>query len=351
MKKIKKEKISFQGGSIREMSDDVDSSKLKVEFASDVDIDKLTEGDDDPLFVIVEVMNPQISKNGTRWTNEVMADIARQINENKPDAYMGHLRDEDRAFDSPESQTLWLGASIVEIDGKPRLLAKGYVLPYAENLKKYLKAATLLKKDFGVSVYGLASQQWNESLGAWDIEDFILESIDWARTGAKGTYDTKLLKLTKEQEDNMSTKEEIIAELNEGDLKKYNPDLHAKVAKKIEDGKKEDEATKEMEKINKALEATITEQKKEIAKGIESHVTSELNEKVKNEGARGFIQKMVMSELKSDDTTRELADKAIKSVLESDAGKSLLVEMSKSKKVTVQEAKKKEGEFEGYLEY
>ena len=196
MKKTRTEQVSIFG-SVKEMSDEADSGKINIALAGDVDISKLTEDDDDPMFVTVEVMNPQISKNDTRWTSEVIADVARQINENKPDAYMGHLRDEDRAYDTPEPQTVWLGASIQEVDGKPRLFTKGYVLPYAENLKKYLKTAALLSKDFGVSVYGTASQDWNETLNAWDIKDFELESIDWVRVGSKGTHDTKFLKVTK----------------------------------------------------------------------------------------------------------------------------------------------------------
>jgi hypothetical protein len=133
IKKIKDNRVQITG-TVAEMASKVNNLKIEVPFAQGVDIEKLIKGDKNPLFVTIEAVNDSVSKSKRRYTPEVIADIAKQINENKPDGYDGHLKDEDRAFVRPKSQTIWLGAIVKNIEGKARLFIKGYVFPYAKEL-------------------------------------------------------------------------------------------------------------------------------------------------------------------------------------------------------------------------
>lgn len=348
---IKKEQLRGEIGAIQEMSAE-DNFSLDIPI-SGVDMESLKAGDKDPLFVTVEVLNPQTSKNGNNWTMEAMKSVMEQINQFKPDAYLGHMKDEDRPFKAPESQTIWLGAVIKEIAGKPRLFAKGYVLPYAEKLKQYLKVAKSTSKDVGVSVYGLAEKVRGAVKGTWDIKSFSLESIDWARAGSKGTRDTSFLLLTSEMSDNKEVKmdkAEVISEMSRKDLEKHNSELFTEIKTLGEQdaSEKSKKALEDKEAELKKATETISEMSKQTADLIGSYVDNELAKKIANEATRGFISKMVTSEMAGKESTKAVADAALKSVLESDATKTLLKEMIDDKKFSPEnkqggEAKKEVG--------
>jgi len=163
-------------GTLAEMSID-NKFDIKVPTAKGVDIKALMEGDDDPMFVVVEALNDGVSANNRSYSIETVESVAEQINSLKPDAYQGHLRDEDRPFANPDSKTIWVGAKVLTVDGKKRLFVKGYVLPYAKELKQYLRAAKAVGKKVAVSIYGTAKELVNSS-GIREVLNFKLESID-----------------------------------------------------------------------------------------------------------------------------------------------------------------------------
>jgi len=157
----------------------------------DVPVDKtiiseLSDGDKDPMFVTIEVINEGVSRNGRAYDKHVIESLAEQINENKPDGFYGHLADDERHTKFPEPQTIWLGAKVLEVGGKTRLFAKGYILPEAKTLRSYLKKAKVAGKNVAVSVYGLAKVVKDKVKNISIVQDMTLESIDWARPGAEG---------------------------------------------------------------------------------------------------------------------------------------------------------------------
>jgi len=110
--------VSFSG-TVSEMGTEKDL-KIDVPFAKGVDVEKLTEGDKNPLFVTIEALNTTISRSNRRYTPEVIKEIAEQINSIKPDAYEGHLSESERATKRPKPKTIWLGATVKEVEGKLR---------------------------------------------------------------------------------------------------------------------------------------------------------------------------------------------------------------------------------------
>lgn len=343
------EKTKFKiNATVKEMKSSDDGFKVDVPFASGVDIKKIKEGDKDPLFVTVEAMNPQVSRNKNAWTLEAMKNVAKQVNENKPDAYLGHMKEEDRGYKAPESQTIWLGAKVKELEGKPRLFIKGYILPYAKSLKDYLKSAKAAGKKVAVSIYGQAEKAWDKAKEAYQVNNFDLESIDWTPAQFAGIDGLGKFALTSEMKKEIEMKFE---DLTAKKLSEKRPDLVKEIQESaksevVSEMKKDSKkTTKEMtEKLDKKDE-TIKEMKSELSKyrrkEIDSYIDSKLSEEISNGSVKKVFQKLVVSEM--DKTTKESADKAIKSVIGSEEGKALVKEMKRSSVVNPAKTPKKEG--------
>lgn len=343
---MKKNLVSI-AATISEMSPTMDGFKIEVPVASGVDVNKLVEGDKDPMFVTIEVVNEGVSRSGRRYSRSVVESIANQINELKPEAYEGHLKESDRATARPKPVTLWIGAVTKEVKGKLRTFAKGYVMPYASELKQYLKAAKASGKQVAVSVYGQAKAVWDSLEKVYDLSDFNLESIDWARSGAEGVPSLGYLHLASEMKgDDIMTREEIIKDLKSGELDQFNPklvsemreetrkDLESNIKKRLErelasetaviaeqlGAKDSDGALKvisEMQTELQALRRTVGE----------SIIDNALIEKVPNKRARTIIRSLIISEMRdnfSKDNVVEVSGK----VLRSEETKAIIKEMT-----------------------
>lgn len=324
-------------GTLKEMAASTLDLKIDVPFSPGVDIDLLTQGDTDPLFVVVEALNPQTSKNGRIWTVESLHNMSEQINQLKPDAYMGHLKDEDRSTVAPTSMTIWLGSKVIEIEGKPRLFIKGYVMPYATDLKAYLRAAKATGKKVAVSVYGQVEQKYNRLKKAYDIIKFKLESIDWARPGSEGVPGFGYLKLAKEMEGDILEKEEILKSATLSEMVAFNPELvdeaKAEIMQEMETQKSlvktlEDEKTA-LVSSSEETKATLAEMQKETNGLLASYIDSELESKVASASVRSIAKSQVMSEM-ADNMSKTLVDETITKVIESPEIKSILAEMDKA---------------------
>lgn len=321
-------------GIVQEMS----ANPKKVPFSKKVDYEKLIDGDKDPMFVTLEVLNPGVSANKRRWTHEMMQSVAKQINEKLPDGYMGHVKPEDRMSVNPESVTMWVGAKIVDIDGTPRLLAKGYILPYAKKLRTYLKKALSSGKKVAVSVYGEALQKWNRLDKVYDISQFDLESIDWARSGSEGVKPALVPVIAQETKEEM---EVILQEATLEQLKELRPDLVDALKEEFKTPEEpQDGEVKEMrtilglgEEADVIQEMKNREEERELL--LDSYMDNQISTKIGRESIRPVFKKMVISEMEGSSVSS--IDKAIDIVLESDEGKLLIQEMSKDNPVDNQE--------------
>lgn len=284
------EKVNIQlKGVIKEIGEE------KIDIPTSIDVKKLIEEtkDKNPLFVTAEILSPQVSRNGRMWTEEIIKSVEKQINENKPDAYQGHLKESERGTKTPDSQTIWIGAATKNIKGKMRLYAKGYVLPYAEKLKIYLKAAKATGKNIATSVYGVADQIWNESKKAYEMSNFQLETIDWARPGSEGVQGTGYFSLA--------------SEMKQGGSEEINI-----LKKQIEE--------------NESRENKLKETIKEMT---ENYISIEVDNKV-GKHARGIIRRIVLMEMKEKEYTKENADKIIQEIIESKDGMEIIKEVKET---------------------
>jgi hypothetical protein len=265
-------------GSISEMSDSDTGISLDKKM-----IEELKKDDKNPMFVTVEVMNPQVSKNGRYYDEKTLYSIAEQINEKKPDGYMGHLTEEERLKKMPHSQTMWLGANVKEVAGKQRLYAKGYVLPYAKELRTYLRKAKVIGKKVAVSIYGKASMVWDSQRSASRIKEFVLENLDWARAGAEGLQTAGITNIASEMQGNNNDSETL---------------------------------------------KRISEMSDTIDAFYEDYIDNQLNKKVNNRNISKLFKKLVISEMIDEAKTKKNIDSKIDHVLNSDESKSILQTLS-----------------------
>lgn len=322
--------ITIQG-TLSEMAG-ADDFVIQVPLAKGVDIKALTDGDPDPMFVVVEALNETVSKNNREYDKATIKSIAEQINQIKPDAYVGHLKDDERAYKNPQSKTIWVGAKVMKVDGKDRLFVKGYVLPYATDLKQYLKAAKAIGKQVAVSIYGMARETINAVTKVRKIVDFNLESIDWARSGSAGVDTLGYMAITKEMEDKIE-KKDWLSVIDTYNTVRESVEESLKVEKTIEQNTQL-QTVSEMLGVSpenvvttiSEMKNTIVEQEKELTI---SFIAEQLKDRISSKSARGVIKTIVLAEMDRSVYNRDRASAIIDSVLQSEIGKQVLSEMSR----------------------
>lgn len=339
MSKTKYTGFTAEEATVMEMSSDGLGGVIDVPVDPKL-IDSLKEGDDNPMFVTIEVLNERQSNNGRNWTKDAILSVAEQINLKKPDGYLGHLTEEERATKHPEAQVMWLGATVKETNGKTRLFAKGYVLPYAGKLRTYMTKAKAAGKNVTVSVYGTASKLVRNAAGAIDmgLSGFHLESIDFARPGSEGVRPLGQFMVTAEMTDNSKDNKEIdvnredaIKSATVDELKELNPSVVSEMTSMAEAQEAEHEAVvSEMTSISEALGLEKDSEKKPsevikemTARNRELELDNELRDKVDSPSARVVLKQMVISEMTEGQTISEAVDKTLKS----DSGKAVIKEM------------------------
>ena len=326
------------GASIAEMSADVGAGGLDIPV-DEAKVKKILERDQDPMFVTIQVAREGVSKNKRLYTADTMQEIADQINNDNLDGYSGHLTKEEREHKNPDSETIWLGATVSkDKDGKTCVYAKGYVMPYAKKRRQYLQTAFDLGKRVAVSIFGGAEKAvYNSSEKAYEIKGLALESIDWARSKSEGIPNDGTLILTSEMVNNKPTKgedmtrEEVIKSLKADELREHNPTL---VSEMEADATKDKIDVAEMTAVQEAVGAKTAEEAKtniaEMQTRLNSfEVSAEVDKRVAAKSARPVIRKMAISEMKADESVQETVER----VLQSDKAKVIIKEMTGTPKV------------------
>jgi len=148
---------------------------------SQVDVDALTEGDDDPLFVTLQISEVgRVSKNGVIYDEDLVSTIEQSIREGGVQALMGHLPDSEISTAFPHSDNgttplagFWVGVLRVgEI-----LWGKAYVPP--GNVRKYIRQLKATGGKLGVSFFGRAHVEEYDD-GTRRLIDFELDTLDFA---------------------------------------------------------------------------------------------------------------------------------------------------------------------------
>lgn len=343
-----KDHVSIHG-TVKEMTAKMDSG-INIPIPSDVNIDELMDGDKSPMFVTIEAVHEGVSKNKRHYSKETIMEIARQVKSKRPDAYLGHLSEEERATKRPTSQTIWLGSVVKKVNGKLRLFVKGYVLPYAKDLRTYLKKAKASGKQVAVSVYGQAKQTWSDTLKAYDMSEFNLESIDWARSGSEGLTPSTKFSITAEMKQDISNREDIIGKMTVGELQEFNPSIIKAIKDEahIKDvSEMETSVDSELSSIKEMIGDNPTKEIKKLQRTVaEQIIDSSLQSKVKNKTVRTMVKSMIVREMI--DMTPNEAKLKTKEVLHSSEVQDIIREIAGNKKINSFKDNRKEGNSRSY---
>jgi hypothetical protein len=205
-----------------------------ITLANGVDLQQLTDGDKNPMFVTVEVIHEGVSRNRNYYDRESIKKLYKQILEKKPNAYQGHIDIKEVDSKNPDAKTIWIGAGLKEIEGKLTLFAKGYLLPEHKTFKGYIKRAVAAGKRLPVSIYGPAERVYDAIGKFYRIGDIDLLSIDWAREfmeGVKSLTGTPVVTSEMTDYNNLLTSKSMnYEEITIEELKKHRPDLVAEMS-------------------------------------------------------------------------------------------------------------------------
>lgn len=180
---------------------------------SHVDMDLLTQGDDDPFFITLEIARVgEVSANQLIYDEYLVGEIARQLAGSG--GIRGHVPDDERGTAFPLEDVDWVGC----VREGASLWAKGYIPPgETRNLLRRIKARG---GAVATSIYG-TGMTVREAGGRRMREGFILEQVDLApakRAALKlGTGFGITAEMEQIQEYEMD-REQIIAELNVADI-------------------------------------------------------------------------------------------------------------------------------------
>lgn len=232
-----------------------------------MDIKKLTEGDDKPFFAIVKALRVGSSRNKKNYTMENLKQVLTQL---PFYGHKGHIKEEDIDTVYREPVTIWVGGAI----SGEWLYLKGYIPPQYETLRKDVALSLKAERPMPVSVLG-----WYKLIPQgeyYDVVDIKMISTDWGNAGLEGVQGAQVVEVGKETEDkskkeeDMLTKEQILAALSADDIKQARPDLIKSIQSETlesEEGKKkreeEKKKTEALEKENKDLKKQVLDTHRE----------------------------------------------------------------------------------------
>lgn len=142
-----------------------------VAFFADVNIEELTRGDSDPVYLTIPIGKINVkSDNGRFYSEAWVQELERQVRAKRPTGMMGHEEDDPMAF--PPEAIFWVGAQRIG----EMLWGKGYLPPGPprDRIRRY-KATN---KTLGTSILALAEGTWDAARGAYTM---LAETLDLRR--------------------------------------------------------------------------------------------------------------------------------------------------------------------------
>ena len=198
-----------------------------IPVAPGVDMDALTDGDDDPMFVTLPVgARNAVSGNGLVWDDSLVTSVLEQINGKRPSGIMGHIREGEESTAFPMPVVHWIGAQLLG----DLLWAKGYVVPGPA--REFVRRMKALGGKIATSIYGSGKKVPIDGDDTkYRVEQFNLEQVDlapWERAALKlsGEFmvtaemqgSSNYIATNNVEVTDMGTKDEIIAQLQVADI-------------------------------------------------------------------------------------------------------------------------------------
>lgn len=173
-----------------------------VQLAEGVDMAGLTEGDDKPFFITLPIGEKGVqSRNERTYPAEEVQRIADTINQERIGGILGHLRDDQRAYEYQIPVIHWVGAMF---EGNT-LWAKGYIPKTEPKLRESMRIAMKTRSRTGTSIYGTA-----EIGDDGVVHNLKVESIDIAHPDRVGVPMTAAIPAVTSETVNEEAREETM---------------------------------------------------------------------------------------------------------------------------------------------
>lgn len=144
-----------------------------IKTPSDIDLSDVDERD--RLFVTMPIMPVgATSRNGRKYDDAIVADMVRQINEERPAGFYGHIPADKRSTHHEPAAIRWVAAEIV--GGK----AWGKFVVTRQDAREDIRWAKRTNARIGTSIYGMAEMDGGK------VRKITLESIDLAAVNRLG---------------------------------------------------------------------------------------------------------------------------------------------------------------------
>jgi len=150
-----------------------------IPISAAVDIEKLKEGDTDPLELVVSIP-ASTSKKGWNYKSEAIRDIVDVVNREGLPGYEGHQNPDNVNWEYRDPMTHWIGAKFENGVGYFR----GLIDSSAAKLKRMIKGKTIKT----VSIFG--TPKIIQSKGVVDVVGYNPISIDWTPPRRAGMQTT-----------------------------------------------------------------------------------------------------------------------------------------------------------------
>ena len=175
------------------------SYPLNIPFMPDVNIEELTAGDTDPMYLTLPIGEAGSRSGNKRFYNEEwVQELERQTISERAIGIMGHIKPEDRSSSFPEEAVHWVG---VQREGNV-LWGKGYIPPGTarDRIRRYKATGRKL----ATSIFAQCKGVWDQTLGAYIMQanTLKLNQIDIAPYDRAGIGSlARVPLLTSEMED------------------------------------------------------------------------------------------------------------------------------------------------------
>jgi hypothetical protein len=322
---------------------------------SDVDVDALTKGDADPVYIRMRIAEVgRVSRNGILYDQSLLSEIARQIHEKRVGGNRGHIPESERDTAMPIAEILWIGA----VQDKNVLWGKAYVRD--KETARYIKDLKAVGSKLGSSIWGdgivVPVHAAASGVGVSETKrgirrftDFVLEKIDLAPSERASLDMGGYFEVTSEMtdQDNQQgtlpmaenlTPESVLEQLDDAALervvemymkRKGKKVVAAEFAANVETDRVQitelTTQTTRLERENASMRETIAEfESREFKSGLEALINDAFNPKTKSAddeaavaSVRHQLRREVVSELAGKNDLK-MADALIRQVMVSD---------------------------------
>lgn len=301
-----------------------------------VNLAELTEGDDKPFILTMEVSREgKKSRSGLVHDRALGETIASQINEMATTGIMGHLKDEERGTAFPTPDIYWLGAS--RVDG--RTYAKGYIPKTKPEVREHFRIQMKVGGKAATSIYGAAQREMVDAKqGTHRLKNFRLEQLDLApferaALPLDGTFtitkqmdgaDEYVRGASSDDRSNDMDKTELIKQLTAADIPAT---LREQIVKEYAETNKTQSRVAELETQVNQRDARITELTTQLGtfqrSDFEAKLTAKIAEMVDLEPLRSTVRRIVLAEIGKDCLDLAKAETAIKEYVDTDDYKTI----------------------------